>query len=156
GERSLEPRTVASGQIALHEVGRHASTIPQPTGSHQPHETVDLLLRRCGHACDELRSGADAELAVHLREVPHDSIRAQAELVGDLAVPAARDDQLDDPAFGLGELAVGGGPPADPAKLRARLVCPRTRTQPLENDEGTLEGLAGGALVLRLPPHASE
>ena len=61
----------------------------------------------------ELGSRANAELAVDLREVPCDRVRAEAELGGHLAVPAAGDDELDDLPLGLRELIVRGGASAD-------------------------------------------
>src|SRR5436190_1842440 len=78
-ERGLEPVAVASGEVALDEVGRHRVHDPAATRRYQPQELVDLL--PCGvDACRKLRSRADAELAVDLREVPRDRVRAQAEL----------------------------------------------------------------------------
>jgi hypothetical protein len=93
----------------------------------------------CGEVRCELRSGADAELAVDLREVPRDRVRAQAELGGHLAVAAAGDDELDDPPLGLRELSVRGGAPADAPQLRARLLQPEARAEPLEDLDCPLE-----------------
>src|SRR5205085_3674857 len=76
--------------------------------------------RRCGHVGGQLRARADAELAVHLREVPRDRVRAEVKLGRDLPVPAARNDEVDDLPLRLRELVRGGGAPAYPHQLRAR------------------------------------
>src|SRR5205085_9304995 len=99
---------------------------------------------------------ADAELPVHLREVPRDRVRAEVELGGDLAVPAARNDEVDDLPLGLGETALVCEPPADSAQLGARSLQPQARAQPLEDLARAFQGRARGALVVRLALHGAE
>ena len=158
GERGLEPGAVASRQVALHEVGRHRrSTIARD--AHPRNNRTNLWIyssASCGDASRELCSRADAELAIDLREVPRDRVRAEAELGGDLAVPASGDDELDDPPLGLRQLAVRCGAPADPPELRARLLRPEAGAEPLEDPGGLFERLASVALVLRPALHRSE
>src|SRR5439155_6206112 len=110
----------------------------------------------CGDACGELRARADAELPVDLREVPLDRVQAQAELGGDLAIPSACDDELDDAPFGLREPAFVRRPSADAPELRARLLQPESRAETLEDLDSPFEGLARRALVLRFALHRSE
>src|SRR6478735_4316412 len=123
---------------------------------HQPCERVDLLVAGCSDVCRELRSRADAELAIDLREVPRDRVRAEAELRGDVAVPTAGDDELDDSPLGLGELSRRTAAPADPPQLGACLRLPEARPESREAPGGELERLARLALVLRAPLHGAE
>jgi hypothetical protein len=109
-----------------------------------------------GDARRELGSGADAELAVDLREVAGDSVRAEAELRRHVAVPAAGDDELDDLPLGLREMGLRGRAPTDAPQLSARLLQPEARAEPLEDLGCPLEALAGVALVLRPALHRPE
>src|SRR6476620_6680280 len=99
--------------------------------------------------CRELRSRANAELAVDLREVPRDRVRAEVELGGHLAVPAAGGDELHDLPLGFGERGVGGDAAADAPQLRAGPLQPHQRAELLEQLGRLSERLAGGSLVLR-------
>ncbi len=104
----------------------------------------------------ELGSGADSELAIDLREVPGDGVRAEAELGCDITVPPAGDDELDDLPLGFGELVGRGGASADATQLGVRSRRPEARAEPLEAAGGQLERLTSVTLVLRSALHGSE
>src|SRR5262245_53401059 len=114
----------------------------------QPHEVVDLRGRCCRDLGGELGSRANAELAIDLREVPRDRVRAQAELRGNLAVLAAGYDQLDDLALRLGEPAVGCCASPDSAQLGARFFRPEACAESFEDRQAAFERLPSRTLLL--------
>src|SRR5215204_504025 len=98
------------GRPRLGEVHRHAIDATTAPSRNQPGDSLDLS----GESCDELGAGVDAELAVDLREVPFDGLRADDELARDLVVGATGGDEFNDPPFCLGQGTVRDPPPADP------------------------------------------
>lgn len=81
----------------------------------QPGISPDLVAGASGGG--ELGARVHAELAVDLREIPLDGLRAQVEGVSDLLVRTPGDDELDDLVLRRRELLAGSGPAPDPAQL---------------------------------------
>jgi len=95
----------------------------------------------------ELCPGADMELPVNAREVAPHRAGAHEQGVRDLLVRASGCGKPSDPSFDLGELASSRTTPAHPGELGPGPVGPERRAELLEDREGVLERLPGGALL---------
>src|SRR5690349_24719480 len=101
-----------------------------------PTEIYTLSLHDALPITRQLDAGADAELGVDVAQVGLDGLRAEHELLGDLAVRAAGGDQLGDLALAVREDAIAvarrraADPVSEPSQLAHRLVAPARRAEP--------------------------
>jgi hypothetical protein len=131
------------------------SLVPTPGHARwRPHVPGrDRLLRGTVGRASQLDARTHAELGVDVAQVSLDGPSAQDELLGDLAVRAAGDDEVDDLAFASGQGAGGrvASPAHDPVaeapQLAYRLVAAAQRAEAVERLLRGGQRLDGGRAV---------
>src|SRR2546423_6200549 len=132
----------------------HATAAPRPRKSWKSLRFW-LRLRRDGGLPGQPGARAEAELAVHAREVSLDGVHAHEHRRRDLLVGAPLRSQPRAPELGLGELGTSRPSPADAPQLVGCAPRPQLGALLLEDLERRLERPSCGAALARAAPRGA-